>query len=335
MIYEFYYSKLNSLEQRIYRNLQKALEAMQEEMLISGFFDIDRIDMIFEAIHWDHPELFHVNFHSYRRGVSKEGVIFVASYFYTMEEYKKKQRQIEKVIEKLMEMANKENLGTDLKKCIWIHDRLVRNIVYGGKHIPNTSEVSEAHTIVGVFLQKLAVCEGISMAFKLLSDRLGLKSIVAYGEAGMGDGGPHAWNISCIDGEFVQVDATWDGNLSLACQYFRYDYFAMTDLEIQLDHEYTTFLDYPICGTMKYSYFSRKNCLLSNPKQLEAFFEKEFKAKSDTIYFKIKGNIANKEKFSQKVLEMLIDFMQKYGIIEKGFLDWSNHEALIFMFKRQ
>ena len=238
-------------------------------------------------------------------------------------------------IEKLMQMAVKENLSNDLKKCRWIHDRLVRNIVYGGKHVPNSSTISDAHTIEGVFLHKRAVCEGISKAFKLLSDRLGLQSIVAVGVAGMGDGGPHAWNISCLNGEFVQMDVTWDGNLSLACQHYRYDYFAITDLEIQSDHEYTEFLDYPICSTAKYSYFVQRNCLLSNPKQLEAFLDKEFRAKSTAIYFKIYGNIANKKKFSQKVIEMLYDFMCKYGMINVDFLDWSNQERMIFFYKQE
>lgn len=335
MIYEYYYSRLNPTEQKIYRKILKELENLKAEIKINGYFDIDRFDVITDAVHWDHPELFYVDFHHYRRGVSQEGIELEPNYFYTSEVYKKKQQQMEKVIEKLMQMAVKENLSNDLKKCRWIHDRLVRNIVYGGKHVPNSSTISDAHTIEGVFLHKRAVCEGISKAFKLLSDRLGLQSIVAVGVAGMGDGGPHAWNISCLNGEFVQMDVTWDGNLSLACQHYRYDYFAITDLEIQSDHEYTEFLDYPICATMKYSYFAQRKCLLSNPKQLEDFFDKEFRAKSTAIYFKINGNIPNKEKFSQKVIEMLYDFMCKYGMIDVDFLDWSNQERMIFFYKQE
>lgn len=335
MIYEYYYSRLNPSEQRIYRKMLKELGKMKEVITVKGYFDVDRFDAITDAIHWDHPELFHIDFHSYRRGVSSEGMDLVPNYFYTMEVYQNKKQKMECVIDKLMQMANKENLNNDLKKCRWIHDRLVRNIVYGGKHVPNTSNISDAHTIEGVFLHKRAVCEGISKAFKLLSDRLGLQSIVAVGIAGMGDGGPHAWNISSLDGNFVQIDVTWDGNLSLACQYFRYDYFALTDLEMQIDHEYTDFLDYPICSTMRYSYFAQTGSLLSNPKQLESFLDKEFKAKKTAIYFKINGNISNIEKFSQKVLEMLYDFMGKYGMINEGFLDWSNHERLIYFFKRE
>lgn len=335
MIYEYYYSRLSLSEQKIYRTMLKELEEMKEVITIKDYFDIDRFDVITDAIHWDHPELFQIDFHYYLRGVSPEGMELEPSYFYTWEVYQKKKMQMEKVIEKLIQMANKENLGNDLKKCRWIHDRLVRNIVYGGKHVQNTSDISDAHTIEGVFLHKRAVCEGISKAFKLLSDRLGLKSIVAIGVAGMGEGGPHAWNISCLDGNFVQIDATWDGNLSLACQYYRYDFFAVSDQEIQIDHEYTEFTDYPICSTMQYSYFAKKGCLLKNPEQLKHFFDTAFKEEKKAIYFKISGNIADKEKFSQKISEMLYDFMCKYGTINVAFRDCSNKERLVFFYKRE
>lgn len=333
MIYEYYFSKLTPPEQKVYRIVQKGLEKLETTITILKSYDEDHFMSILEALHWDHPELFYVEFHRFQFQYGSGYTGYQPQYLWKGEILKKKQQQIDTVIKNLMKMAEGANLKSDLQKCRWIHDRLIRNIVYGHKPIESSSDFDDAYTIEGVFLSKRAVCEGISLAFKLLSDHLGLNSIVAYGDAGMDEGGAHAWNISMIDGNFVQIDATWDGNISLACRHFRYDYFALSDLEIQVDHEYTDYMDYPICSTMNYSYFAKRRCLLNHPKEVDSFLDKVFKANETTVYFRINGDIERSEIIRRKVSDALYAAMKRNRIWNRSYMDYSNINQLIFFYK--
>lgn len=57
----------------------------------------------------------------------------------------------------------------------------------------------------GVFIDKIAVCDGIASAFKLMCLIEGIECIEVVGDAGEA----HAWNKVRIDGEWLVVDATW------------------------------------------------------------------------------------------------------------------------------
>lgn len=333
MVYEFYFTKLTSQEQNVYRKVLQGLQEKKTAIPIFKSFDNDHFYKILNAVHLDHPELFYVEFHSCQFQMPKGYTVYLPTYYDTGEALKEKERQMETVIGKLVDGAKNANLKSDLQKCRWIHDKLVRNIVYGYKAISDPEDLYDAHTIEGVFLNRKAVCEGISLAFKLLGDRLGLETMVACGNAGMDDGEGHAWNICRIDQDFVQVDATWDGNLSLECRYYRYDYFALSDLEIQNDHEYTDFLEYPICATMKHSYFFRKGCLLKNPKEVESFLDRTLREGESTVYFRVQGKMEQREQIMRKVTDLLRTAMGRHRLWGRAYEDLSNEAQLTFFYK--
>lgn len=125
-----------------------------------------------------------------------------------------------------------------------IHDWIVINVQYDYAGLQNNSISRSAYNADGALLYKLAVCEGYAEAFHLLCAKAGVQSYMMYGEAGNSVDGwdSHAWNVVRIDGQWYQIDCTWDdplvngavvtgrGNLS-------YTYFLLTDEEMYSDHK--------------------------------------------------------------------------------------------------
>ena len=97
---------------------------------------------------------------------------------------------------------------SDLQKTIVLHDWIITHTDYdydaANRHLNN-----KAHSAYGVFVDGLAVCQGMSLAYKSLLDEIGIENYIVEGKSG---GGPHAWNVLVIDGEYYHVDITQDNS---------------------------------------------------------------------------------------------------------------------------
>ena len=67
--------------------------------------------------------------------------------------------------------------------------------------------------IYGTLINKKALCEGYSLAFKYLLDKLEIPNVVVYGKGLKDDGTTeeHSWNyVQMENGNWYAVDCTWD-----------------------------------------------------------------------------------------------------------------------------
>jgi hypothetical protein len=85
----------------------------------------------------------------------------------------------------------------------------------------------------GVFIDKTAVCDGISKAFSLLCR---MEGIECYRVTGTSRGVGHAWNKIVINGKVYVVDATWGDANNNNNQYLMHSYFMISDVEAIEDH---------------------------------------------------------------------------------------------------
>lgn len=134
-----------------------------------------------------------------------------------------------------------------------IHDWIVLNATYDWENYKNGTIPYISYTAYGIFVNKAAVCDGYSRAFKLCMDILGIDNERICGTACSGAGtGGHAWNMVKLDGEWYQIDCTFDDpvpDTGKVC----YDYFNITDTMMQKDHTYE--ITTPANGR-KYSYYN-------------------------------------------------------------------------------
>lgn len=125
-----------------------------------------------------------------------------------------------------------------------IHDWIVINVQYDYAGLQNETLSSTAYNADGALCYKLAVCQGYAEAFHLLCAKAGVQSYIMYGEAGNATDGwdSHAWNVVRINGEWYQVDCTWDdplinGTVVNGRENLLYTYFLLTDKEMYYDHK--------------------------------------------------------------------------------------------------
>ena len=102
---------------------------------------------------------------------------------------------------------------TDFEKEIAIIRYLVNTVSYDVDELSNdTNFINDSYKAYGALVNHKAVCSGYAKAFDLLAKKCGLSSIVVTGTAvnSNNQSGPHAWNQIYLDGEWYNVDVTFE-----------------------------------------------------------------------------------------------------------------------------
>ena len=97
---------------------------------------------------------------------------------------------------------------SEYQKALLIHDWIVLNVDYDLVHLDDPVWVRD-RSAYGALVTRSATCNGFSTLYYLLCREAGVSTRVI---TGMGNGGPHAWNITRIGGSWYNVDTTWDEN---------------------------------------------------------------------------------------------------------------------------
>ena len=105
-------------------------------------------------------------------------------------------------LDQLVDQAN-TLCQTDLEKVFYVHEWLVQNIAYDREHL--SDDVQADHNLRGALLEGTAVCDGYAKTYALTLRKLGITGVLVTSK----DIG-HAWNIVELDGNWYQVDCTWD-----------------------------------------------------------------------------------------------------------------------------
>lgn len=114
----------------------------------------------------------------------------------------------------LVEQAKRESKD-DFRLEMWFHDWLYDNVEYDTPTFEvvttNIDEVYRQHSVLGVFIDGKADCQGYAAAFELLTRLAGFECRTIGGTA---NSGPHAWNMIKLDGLWYFVDTTFDDPLN-------------------------------------------------------------------------------------------------------------------------
>ncbi len=165
---------------------------------------------------------------------------FTAEYETTLEQEKILEAKMKNALTKL-----KLNKASDFKKVRAIHDYIIKKVSY--------DQTYSRHSAYDALIDQSAVCEGYTAAAYRMFTDAGIECKVITGVA---DGGPHSWNIVKVDGNWYNIDLTWDDPItSTGEQVLRHDYFLKNTKDFgdhTRDLEYSTgvFLKaYPIAET--------------------------------------------------------------------------------------
>lgn len=204
-------------------------------------------DMVFNTLKQvlnDHPEIFYFDYSSSK--FWSDGVLQLG--------YKYSKSDID-ILNKRINDAVQEIIGSELRggqsdydKAEAIHDYIVKNTAYDYKNYQNNTIPDQSYTIIGPLLLRTAVCEGYAKSMEFLLNKVGIESINVSGTA---NGGAHTWNKVKIDGNWYNLDSTWDDPVPDRPGSTSHKYFLITDDYLARDHHWEQ-RELPVANDMKY-----------------------------------------------------------------------------------
>ena len=133
-------------------------------------------------------------------------------------------------LDQLVDQAN-TLCQTNLEKVFYVHEWLVQNIAYDREHL--SDDVQDDHNLRGALLEGTAVCDGYAKTYALTLRKLGITGVLVTSR----DIG-HAWNMVELDGNWYQVDCTWDDPVDGSDQlgYCMHKHLLCTTKEMNTNH---------------------------------------------------------------------------------------------------
>ncbi len=156
----------------------------------------DSVSKLLADVINDHPEFFYID-GSYTGTADLSGFVrqltIKAQDGYTVENSAAFDQKVQEIISRV------DSGWTDLQKAMYMHDYLVTHVQYDLTYRKYSAE----DAIVG----GSSVCEGYSLAYKYLMNKLGSQFKCEYVGSNANN---HAWNYLTVDSKKYYVDCTWD-----------------------------------------------------------------------------------------------------------------------------
>lgn len=255
----YVYQTLTREQKKIYDQMLDAILEQKKEVTISAT-DGGSLEDIFNCIKADYGGLFWVEsfrYTQYQKNGKTEMVSFSPNYTMTKKERNITQRQIDKKVNAYLKGI--KSTASDYKKVCYIYKKLIQKVDYNLQSKNNQN-------IISVFLGKQTVCQGYANAMQYLLEKLDVPCVVVTGRA---KGGPHAWNLVQLDGEWYYTDVTW-GNSKYHdeekndVKYVEYDYLNITTAEMQRNHTPQVKFPLPNCTAVKNNYYVKEKRYFSS-----------------------------------------------------------------------
>lgn len=242
--YEPAYDRLTRDQKTAYRAISTAVSYMKTGKFYFNPENLNRqgvtltrseVLLAYSAVMSDHPEYFWM---SKTYVTNKQDCVYMeCTYNCTLAQKVQKQTQIRQQLNIFLSGLTGNMSQLALEKAA--HDFVVSRTSYGYGSASPSNVDSDAYNIYGGLVSGSAVCEGYARSIQYLCTQVGLECVLQRGTAvsNVGQGRvDHMWNAVKIDGNWYQLDATWDDPVySNGVQRINYDYFNLTKQQIQSD----------------------------------------------------------------------------------------------------
>jgi hypothetical protein len=273
------YQRLSNERQIVYLEMLEALTEMKDDVKLSTM-DESEIDLVFNCLMYDHPELFYVEGYKYVThlyGDVATQITFSGSYSMDADRVSSTKAVLDsKINECLMNAPDDWSSGGDEYYIVkYFYEWVIDNTEYveGSENNQN---------ICSVFLNGQSVCQGYAKAVQYLLQKSGIECFIVAGFAG---GNRHAWNLAKINGKYYYLDPTWgdasysyNGDTAAMYEYapdINYDYFLVTTDELTRTHSIEHVVELPECDSINDNYFVREGLYFTqyDEEKLEKVFE--------------------------------------------------------------
>lgn len=206
----YYYGILSKEEKAAYRMIYNGIKMRALNIVVPVYLPPKQIQDVYLKVLYDNPIFYYINQTVIRMTGEAGYYILLPEYLYTNNEIEKINQDIQNVLRRI-DVKARTMLSNEFRLEKYLHDSVVKSVAYDYDSLQK-NDCYNAHSIVGAFLDKKAVCEGIAKAFKLLCNEYSMKCIVVLGKAdpeGKFDGDTyHAWNLVKVGNGSYHIDET-------------------------------------------------------------------------------------------------------------------------------
>lgn len=257
--YRYYYNNLSEEEKEGYRYLYAQLPDFPSKIIVPNLEE-EELNRVFQAISYDNPEYFFLNNECQVFTIGGLGDSLV-SYFvpeYTMdkEEYESRWAEVKSIADQVIESIPKG--ASDYEKELYLHDYLVKTGSY------DDSGADTVYNMYGMLVKKQANCEGYSRTMQYLLKQIGIENYLISGDAkdSNGDTNGHMWNALCLNGNWYNLDVTWDDHAVTGATNYSGDevshvYFNVTSSFMSSSHSVDNKTIWEKCTATTDNYFVR------------------------------------------------------------------------------
>ena len=350
---KYYLRKLSKADSLIvvYEKIANAIDCHEESVEFAVGEDIEitseEADMVYYLVKEDYPEFFwwgngNPTYYVYKESgnIAKielvgtepdsEGETTNVYTFDTRDEIVAAKAKFDAKVDEIV--AQTASLS-EYESELFFHDWIALNNYYD-----NTFSKPHNHDAYGAIVDGVAVCEGYTRAMQVLLNKADITNYTVSGTSRNSDGEPvgHTWNVVQLDdGNWYQVDATWDDQGDKESDIF-YAYFNITTEQMKKDHtipgkedeDFPNYVTYE-CNATKYWYYTQNPGFVVTVEETidEAdFIEKlEEQFKETKVYARIyalNDNSANKKLWKLFANSSAIKVLQNRefeGSFSRGF----------------
>ena len=306
----------------LYVKLANSIDISREPTVtVDSLLDEFQITQALQAYKNDHPETFWLTNES-KYYVTDNSTTVEFGYSMTPSEILTAKDKFENKIDNILnDLPN----GNDFEKEEYINNCIIDNCKYDDAAAETNEIKGNENDAYGALVDGNAVCEGYARAFQLLCNKANIDCVMVSGTV---DNTNHAWNCVKVDGEWYQIDVTWndtDGEKD----YLQNDYFNLTDSLMYEDHTLSpkysdvdaqsfqnvnSWCNFyvPKCTAEKYGYFNYKYPTVSDLDN------------ADDVVKAIAKSAKNGDKYFSIVVDKNTDFEYMYDeMMNDGYLyDW-------------
>lgn len=214
------YNTLDDDEKALYDAILGAASTMNFKIRGTDNVSMEKWAKVFGMVYNQEPQLFWLN------SKVKIGKLYFNET--DTEKIASMQKEIDATVSKIMKEANTKS--STYEKLKVFHDHLVLNSTFEkSSDVGNYNQSIYNAFAGGTSSQGNIQCSGYAKAMQYLCDQAGIDCMVITGTNK--DGATHAWNKVKVDGEWYNLDCTWDDPIlsTPVYNYIRYNNFLVPD----------------------------------------------------------------------------------------------------------
>ncbi len=260
------YAALSDEEKAVYDKVKEAVASFEDAVSFDPPVPKETVRKIYKLVYSQERKYFWLSNLFY--APFDEISVYRLDYLYEREDAELKRAELDLAVSTVL--GELPEGVSDFDKAVYFHDRVVTGCSF-------SSAMEHVNSAYGVLVTGYGQCEGYAAAYSALCDKAGIPNYVVTGTSESGES--HAWNKVLLDGEWYNVDCTWDDPILKrdSPDFVRHDYLLVKDSEIEgITHfpDSTLFSGLPPCEGDELNYFRGKGLMFDSASDgLEAFAE--------------------------------------------------------------